>query len=148
LQIPWARAPLGPNSVSGYERAMSAVAGIGLSAREMANTVSLISTFVRGAAQTAAEAEHAEKHSGQTDDQWWQARAPLLEKMMDPKRFPTLASAASEGAFTPSRSDVNYNLAEALDAFEFGLPRLLDGLETYLNRPKKPPGRPRDKRTR
>ena len=48
----------------------------------------------------------------------------------------------------PATETPNYNLKFILDDFEFGLQRLLDGIEAYVNgvgklRPSKPRRRPR-----
>jgi AcrR family transcriptional regulator len=134
LEIPWAQAPLGPNSFRSYDRALSAVTGTGLGGREMANVVNLISTFLRGAALAAVEAMNAHRRSGVDDDRWWQARAPLLEAVLDPQRFPTLCSPELAGAFDAPTGEGGYYLAHAREAFEFGLQRLLEGIEALVQR--------------
>ncbi len=61
-----------------------------------------------------------------SDDEWWSANAPLLEKVFDPDRYPTaarvrpVAGAAYEAAYDPDF------------AFEFGLQRVLDGVEALV----------------
>jgi AcrR family transcriptional regulator len=133
LRHPWtlqvvamARPPLGPNVIAKYDYELSAVSGLGLTAVEMDSIVSLVVGFVHGAARVAVEVSQAEQRTGMTDEQWWQAHGPLLEKVMDPGRFPVAASvgeaAASEhqGAFDPQH------------AFEFGLQRILDGVEALV----------------
>jgi AcrR family transcriptional regulator len=132
LDIPWARAPLGPNAMAGYERAASAMLGCGLTGREITDVIGLVSMFVRGAARLAVEAVAAHRRTGQTDTEWWEARAPLLEKFFDPVRFPVLSSPEMAGGFEPTRTDVDYFEAEALDSFEFGLQRILDGIEVLI----------------
>jgi AcrR family transcriptional regulator len=132
LDIPWARAPLGPNAMAGYERAASAVIGCGLTGREVTNVIGLVSMFVRSAARLAVEAAAAQRRTGQTDTEWWEARAPLLEKFFDPVRFPVLSSPEMAGGFDQARQDCDYFEAEALDSFEFGLQRILDGIEVLI----------------
>jgi AcrR family transcriptional regulator len=94
LDIPWARAPLGPNAMAGYERAASAVIGCGLTGREVTNVIGLVSMFVRSAARLAVEAAAAQRRTGQTDTEWWEARAPLLEHRADRHRVVGGAGAA------------------------------------------------------
>jgi hypothetical protein len=87
----------------------------------------MVGDYVHGAARAAIYAAQAEKHTGMTDSQWWEANAPLLEKVWDPARFPVASrvgnTAGQEyGAGDPERS------------FEFGLQRLLDGVEALIAR--------------
>ncbi len=129
-----ARALLGPNELALYEAALASVAGLGLKGREMVAVVSLVSGYVRGAAQGALEAALAARDTGMTDDEWWEARAPLLEKYFDPERYPVSVAVQMEGVFNPTSNEVSYNLQYALDDFEFGLQRVLDGIETFIQR--------------
>jgi hypothetical protein len=49
-------------------------------------------------------------------------------------RFPRLAAANAEGAFDVEHEPEQYLEQEARNGFEFGLERLLDGIEAYLSR--------------
>jgi AcrR family transcriptional regulator len=133
LQISPARALLGPNETELYEATMAAVAGIGLSGVEMALVVSLVTEYVRGAAQSAVAAAQAERATGVSDEQWWAAREPLFDRYFDPERFPVLTEVARSGAFEQPPGSTDYNLQRALDSFEFGLPRVLDGIEAFID---------------
>lgn len=126
------RPPLGPNVIAKYDHELRAVDGIGLTEAEMDSVVTLISEYVRGSARGAVEASHAESRTGMTDEQWWYARAPLLEKVFDADRYPTAARVgeAAGDAYRPER------------AFEFGLGRVLDGIEAFVrSRSEQEPGR-------
>lgn len=120
------RPPLGPNAVAKYDQELRAVDGVGLSEVEMDSVVSLLAGYVQGAARASVEASQAEQRTGITDDEWWSANAPLLEKVFDPDRYPTaarvgpVAGAAYEAAYDPDF------------AFEFGLQRVLDGVEALV----------------
>ncbi len=113
---------------------MSIVAGIGLTGREMVSVINLVTGYVRSAAQGALEARLAAQRTGITDEQWWAVRGPLLEKYFDPERYPTLVSAQLDGAFDAPGADADYNLERALEDFEFGLQRVLDGVEAFIQR--------------
>jgi len=132
LQVDDARALLGPNELRLYESAFQAVSGFGLTGREMVAVVSLFASYVRGAAQVAVEEARAAEKTGVTDAQWWSARAPILDEYFDPSRYPTLASIDTDGAFDPVEGGEEYNLQFALDTFEFGLQRMLDGIEAFV----------------
>lgn len=128
LQVATGRPPLGPNVTANYEFQLRAVDGLGLTDIEMDSVVTLIGGYVHGAARGAIEAAQAEQSTGMTDEQWWFAHAPILAQVMDGSRYPTAArvgTAAGEAygaAFDP------------IHAFEFGLARVLDGLEVFINR--------------
>lgn len=134
LQVSGARALLGPNETALFESACRAVAGIGLTGREMVAAVSLVTGYVRGAAQGALEAALAAQRTGLTDDQWWAVRDPLMDQYFDPARYPTLVAIERSGAFDQVEGGAEYNLQRALDDFEFGLQRVLDGIEAFVQR--------------
>jgi AcrR family transcriptional regulator len=135
LQVASSRAVLGPNETMVFELSLRAVAGIGLSGREMVAAVSLVGTYVRGAVRAAAEAVEAPKATGKTDTEWWYERAPLLEEMdaFDPERFPTVVAVGEDGGYAVSGDEHEYMLQYAIDDFEFGLQRVLDGLAALID---------------
>jgi AcrR family transcriptional regulator len=134
LGVSGARALLGPNETALFEASLHAVSGVGLSGREMIHVVTLVGEYVRGAAQRAVEAAQAARHTGVTDEQWWAAREPILDRYFDASRYPTLVGLDQEGAFQPPEGGLDYNLQNAVDSFEFGLERVLDGVEAFIER--------------
>ena len=128
LEITMVRPVLGPNVIARYDHELAALDGIGLTDVEMDAVVSLLAGHVEGAARRALESAHAERLTGINDEDWWAARAPLLEKLLDPERFPTavrVGAAAGEehnAAYAPEHS------------FEFGLSRILDGVQALVER--------------
>ena len=117
------RPVLGPNVIARYDHELAAVDGIGLTDVEMDAVISLLAGHVEGAARRSLESAHAERRTGVSDEAWWEARAPILERLLDPERFPTavrVGAAAGE----------EHNAAYAPEhTFEFGLQRILDGVE-------------------
>jgi AcrR family transcriptional regulator len=136
LQIATSRPVMGPHTIAKYDYELRAVAGIGLTEVEMDSVVSLVLGHVEGAARRALEAAQAEQQTGQSTEQWWSAHAPLLEKVFDASRYPTAARVgASAGAAYGAAHDPDH-------AFEFGLQRVLDGIEVLVQqRAAKSPGR-------
>jgi AcrR family transcriptional regulator len=128
LQVATSRPPLGPNVTAKYDNELRAIDGVGLTDVEMDSVVTLIGGFVHGTVRGAVEAAQAEQHTGMTDEQWWLAHAPYLEKVFDTSRFPVAArvgAAAGEAygsAYPPDHG------------FEFGLQRLLDGIEAFIQK--------------
>jgi AcrR family transcriptional regulator len=131
LQITPGRALLGPNETDLLEASLRVVDGIGLSGTEMVLVVNLVADYTRGAAQTAVGAAQAERRTGISDEEWWKAREPLFDRYFDPDRFPTLTRVSAEGAFAPP-GDGEYTVAWARESFEFGLRRLLDGIDEFI----------------
>jgi AcrR family transcriptional regulator len=133
LRHPWllhvattARPPMGPNVIAKYEHELRAVEGIGLTDVEMDAVVTLINDFVHGTVRSAIEAAEVQRRTGLTDEQWWYRQAPLLERVLDPAKFPigvrvgSAAGAEHQAAVDPEH------------AFEFGLQRVLDGIEALV----------------
>jgi AcrR family transcriptional regulator len=125
LQVATSRPVLGPNSIAKYDFELRAFEGTGLADVDTDQLLSLVLDYVTGAARAAVLAEQAERRTGRSDAEWWQAWAPLLAEVLDPARFPTAArigQAAGEeyGAGDPAR------------AFAFGLPRVLDGIARFM----------------
>ena len=131
---PWAaavsvsRPPLGPGLMAKYEHELGALEHAGLDDVETDAALTFLLDFVRSSALAAQQAAAARHDSGMTDEQWWAANAPLLERVLDPEAYPTAArvgtaaGAAQGGAYSPDH------------AWEFGLERVLDGLEALVER--------------
>lgn len=121
LRHPWiaevsvTRPPLGPGVIGKYEHELAAFDGIGLTDPEMDAALTHLLGFVHANALAAADA--AAHNSRQSDEDWWAVSAPLLERVMDPGRYPLGGRVGSAvGAYDP----------EAVWAF--GLRCVLDGL--------------------
>jgi AcrR family transcriptional regulator len=129
---PWAatvsstRPPLGPGLIGKYDRELSALEATGLGDVELDAALTFLLDFVRSSAIAAHEAAAARSASGMTDEQWWEANAPLLARALDPEAYPTAArvgsaaGAAHGGAYSPDH------------AWKFGLERVLDGLAALI----------------
>jgi hypothetical protein len=102
------------------EKVLTRIRPMGLTDPELVSAIVMIDGYVVGAARTQVYQEEAERSSGLTDTQFWQAQQPVLEKAMTSGRYPVLAS-LSEDAF-----------GTGFDHFEFGLQRILDGLEVLV----------------
>lgn len=126
LQVATSRSVLGPNLIAKYDHELRPLAGSGLTEVEMDLVLGVVGSYVHGAVRSAVDVAEGERSTGMTDDQWWQAHAPVLEEVFDPQRYPM---AAAVGA----ASGQEYGAAVAPErAFEFGLQLLLDGLAGLL----------------
>jgi AcrR family transcriptional regulator len=130
LQIgrPW----LGPNESARYEWQLAALEDTDIPDLDRDQIVTMIAAYVGGAARWRVMTERSRALSGVDDEAWWAANAPVLEEVMDAGAFPIsgrVGTAAGEA----------YGLGDPDRSFEFGLARLLDGVETFVSR--RSPGR-------
>jgi AcrR family transcriptional regulator len=121
LQVATSHPPMGPNGVAWTDSALRALAGTGLAERELVAMMGVIEGYVRGVARTSVDAAQVEQRTGVTDEQWYAAVAPLLDKLIEPSRFPTITRFHYSGVFD-----------DPIDPFDFGLQRLLDGIEALI----------------
>ncbi|MFF8972351.1 TetR/AcrR family transcriptional regulator [Streptomyces sp. NPDC014995] len=122
LRINQSRPLLGPSTLDGMELVLSRIRPMGLTDAELVSAVVMVDGYVVGAARTQVYQEEAELKSGRTTAEFYAAQAPFLEKIMTTGRYPVLASLA-EDTWSPD-----------FDHFEFGLQRILDGLEVLVER--------------
>ena len=140
LDIAGARALLGPSELDAYEAQVRLFDGLGLTAVDQTRMVGVVASFVRGAARAVADARAAERATGVSDDDWWNARSAVLDELIGddwwPERYPTLTRLDAEKAFLQADRSPDdptpYMEYEELAVFEFGLQRLLDGIEAYV----------------
>jgi AcrR family transcriptional regulator len=128
LQVATVRPVLGPNLIAKYDDELRAVDGLGLTDIEMDQVVTLVLDYVNGAARSAVDAEHAERRTGRSGEQWWAEYAPLLERVFDPERYPV---AARVGAAAGEEYEA---AADPARAFDFGLARVIDGIAALVER--------------
>ncbi|MEV6169224.1 TetR/AcrR family transcriptional regulator [Streptomyces sp. NPDC051954] len=120
LQVNQSRPILGPSALDGMEKVLSLIRPMGLTDPELVSAIIAIDGYVVGAARTQLYHQEAERRTGLTDAEFWQAQVPTLEKVLASGRYPVMAS-LSEDTFGPD-----------FDHFEFGLQRILDGLEVFV----------------
>jgi hypothetical protein len=88
----------------------------------MIGVVILVDGYVRGMAQQFVDAAQAAERTGVSDEQFWTAAGTALETAMRDDRYPLLSKVASAGVFDQTEDDL----------FEFGLQRVLDGVEALV----------------
>ncbi len=126
LQAATGRSILGPHAALKYEAELRPLDQLGLSDVEMDAVLALILTHVEGAARAQITRDHTQQDTGMTDEEWWVSRAPLLDKLIDPARFPVAtrvglaAGQEYQSAFSPEFT------------FTFGLERILAGIAELI----------------
>ena len=147
LQIAGARVVLGPHELDAYEALLRIFDGLGLPPVEVARSANALGGFVRGSAKAVSDARSAEQATGISDDDWWNARAPILDELtvgVWDERYPVSSKLAAEQAFDQlDRPDdsLPYTVRDAYDTFEFGLQRMLDGFAAHIDARAKKPGK-------
>lgn len=140
LRHPWtidisgARAGMGPNETRQQEVQALILADTGLAGRDILRCTWSVARFVLGAARSMAETRQAESQTGVDETQWWLARSRMFDEVAPDyaDRFPFLTQLDAAGAFEALSEHESYLEAEARDTFEFGLDRLLDGIESFI----------------
>jgi AcrR family transcriptional regulator len=122
LHVPQGRPLLGPNSMRATEATLRILDGTGLDPVEMIDAIVTTSSFVAGLARTSVEASRAERDTGVSDEEWWLAQRPYLDELMAGGDIPLLSRVGEGGGFEGSQDR----------GFEFGLQRILDGIEALI----------------
>lgn len=109
-----------PNAVAVTDRVLRALEGTGLGMEDRLYVHLALFTFVRGVATALEPEAEARRETGITDRQWTNSQEALL-RQVSPAESPLLRVALQD--------DFDLDLAKL---FEFGLTRLLDGIEAQL----------------
>jgi AcrR family transcriptional regulator len=117
LQVSTVRPPLGPGVMRAYEELLATIDGIGLDEVQMFRIANLVSDYVKGAASSAVEWTLAEQSTGISQDDWWLARLPFIEKYAEGD-YPVSSRLAEAELYLP----------DPAGDFDFGLQRMLDGI--------------------
>ena len=127
LDVSGVRPWLGPAMADRYEWQLSAVEGVGLDDLEMDQTVSLLVGFATNIVRAEHEVQRAERESGMTELEWWEANAETLDELMAHHRDYPIA-----GRVGTAVGEVYQAASDPARELEFGLARIIDGLMAYL----------------
>jgi AcrR family transcriptional regulator len=127
LRIPISGPPVTPNSIAWLERGLGCLRDTGLEEDEKLSVMLLVTGFVRSQGLLQADIAAAQA-AGATppDAEMMGAYGRLLTRLTDPERFPALHAVIAAGVFDEP-DDGDYD-------FVFGLERVLDGIETLIDR--------------
>lgn len=117
------RPQLVPNALAYAEWVLATLDGLGLDANARLYVHITMFSFTRGVALSLAEEAEAEQETGIDADEWMERQAPALEALVAGHDSAVARLAGEEG--------LEFDL-EGL--FEFGLARMLDGVEAWLSR--------------
>jgi AcrR family transcriptional regulator len=123
-ELPFVAAPHGPNWLGWLEALLEPLSSTGLSAADLGEVLSVIDGYTRGASDTAISLARA-RARGISDQEWAAAVGADLGRAIGDPRFPKFA------ALLTSPSDGRPRTMD--ESFEFGLARVLDGIEVYVS---------------
>lgn len=118
LEINQRRPVLGPDSLEGYDFALSAFEGHDLPDREVNLIVTAVMNLVTGTARQYLMVDREEDAPEAAEEEWWREQWPYLERAVASGRYRHLARFTDEQAW-----DIT-----AHDAMRYAVDRLLDGL--------------------
>ncbi|MCG5212202.1 TetR/AcrR family transcriptional regulator [Streptosporangium sp. KLBMP 9127] len=123
LQIFSATRPrIAPSALAKTEWVLRGFEGLSHDLPTMVRAAVTVVGYVQGMALFLVNDVEAERRTGVTKDQWWEARRQRFNEVAHDGRFPLLARVVDE-----EEADVGLD-----EEFEFGLQRMLDGLAVYL----------------
>ena len=122
-ELPFVAAPHGPNWLRWLEAITDPLSGTGLSAADTGQMISIVDGYTRGASDTAVSLART-RTLGQTEADWAAAVGADLGRAIGDARFPKFAALIS------APSDGKARTLE--ESFDFGLQRVLDGIEMYI----------------
>ncbi len=126
-ELPFVAAPHGPNWLSWLEAVIDALSGTGLDSADMGEVLSILDGYTRGASDTAISLARA-RARGSSAAQWVSEVGADLGRAIGDPRFPHFAALLTTPSTRPTRT--------MDESFEFGLARVLDGIERYINASK------------
>jgi AcrR family transcriptional regulator len=122
-ELPFVAAPHGPNWLGWLEAVLDPLSSTGLSAPDLGEVLSVIDGYTRGASDTAVSLARA-RARGTSAQEWAAAVGADLGRAIGDPRFPKFA------ALLTTPSDGRPRTMD--ESFEFGLARVLDGIQLYV----------------
>ncbi len=117
------RPPIGPGLLAEEEYVLSTLVSLGLSSRQQVAAAATITGYVSATVRLEVESTELERRTGQSNDSWWQDRITFWEDYFDVQRHPTMTDMWHRGGYDEGTAE------QIASAHEFGLQRLLDGIE-------------------
>lgn len=121
-ELPFVAAPHGPNWLAWLEGLASPLSRAGFAGETLGQMLSVVDGYARGASDTSISLARA-RARGTTEQQWAAAVGADLGRAIGDPRFPAFASILTAPREGPGR--------DLEEGFDFGLQRILDGIERY-----------------
>jgi AcrR family transcriptional regulator len=121
------RPPLGPGQLAGQEYLLSIVDGLGLPPAQAVAAANGIGTYIDANAALGAENTRLERSTGQSTEAWWHQRSSFWENYFVVDAHPSINRVWLGGGFDQTAE------AQGDAAYEFGLRRMLDGIQALVS---------------
>ncbi|MFF4404541.1 TetR/AcrR family transcriptional regulator C-terminal domain-containing protein [Streptomyces sp. NPDC001262] len=121
---------MSPHAMAQMDWAMRPLHELGLRPGALLHITVAVAGYVRGVAVNLEDEADAEQDTGMTQDEWIETRAADMERILAAGHFPVYERMFRE-------ADEEFSLDSM---FEFGLARLLDGLEPFIAASQRRPG--------
>ncbi len=122
--VSMSRPQLVPSAMLHTEFAMAVLADLGLPANERLHMAVTLANYVRGTAINLEPEALAQQDTGLTSQEWMASQDQVMRRIVSSGDFPMFAALESDPTLDLTLESL----------FEFGLARLLDGLEALLRR--------------
>lgn len=131
LDIPITGPPAMPHQIAWLERALAALAGTPLDDGERLSIALVLSAYSRSFAQLTTDLQQGIERRGVTGPEMTRQYGQMLGRLVTEARFPTVHAAIRHGLF----DEAEEGEGDGVDVeFEFGLQRILDGIEVHMTR--------------
>ncbi|MEV8341971.1 TetR/AcrR family transcriptional regulator C-terminal domain-containing protein [Streptomyces niveus] len=117
-----------PHAMSYTERTLRTLRGLGLKPYEMIHTHLALMGYAQGVAMAVELESQARQDTGMTADEWLAANETHMDSVQLRGEYPVLSTLFGDEEFD----------LELGALFEFGLERLLDGIESLVERSREP----------
>jgi AcrR family transcriptional regulator len=126
VRVPISEPPLGPNQLAWMEAMLEALDGSGIGRAEQLGVVNLLAGYVGGHVRLYDDLTRGARARGLTREQGEREYFATAIELLDHDRFPNASAVFAELSTVTG--------ADSRDDFEFGLARILDGVETLAAR--------------
>ncbi|WP_091668001.1 TetR/AcrR family transcriptional regulator [Amycolatopsis marina] len=121
--------PVGPNQLSWFEAALRPLSQAGLGGADLVAVATFLLGTTRELARISLDMAQAREQAGVSVTQAGSGFAAVLRDHVDATRYPTLAGLVADELFEPVEAQgdgIDFDL-------HFGIQRLLDGIESYVD---------------
>ncbi|MFB6516669.1 TetR/AcrR family transcriptional regulator C-terminal domain-containing protein [Streptomyces sp. NPDC056401] len=122
-----------PHAMRYTERVLGALHGLGLTPNQIIHIHLALLGYAQGVAAAVELESQARQDTGMTPEEWMAANEPRMESIQTVGSFPILSTLFEGEEFA----------LELGTLFEFGLARMLDGVEALVEQSRRSPGGPR-----
>ncbi|WP_406416161.1 TetR/AcrR family transcriptional regulator C-terminal domain-containing protein [Streptomyces sp. NBC_00873] len=113
-----------PHAMQYTERALSALSGLGLTPDQVIHVHLTLLGYAQGVAMAVELESQARQDTGMTPEEWMTSNEPRMEAIQTTQSYPILSTLFDQDGFELDLGTL----------FEFGLARMLDGVESLLDR--------------